>query len=532
MSTNPSIEPPIPPVPRKGLGEKIKLMAGKIAGLFSGFRKLQLVQKSEAAVDFLLKKTSIVTSKISPVIPPGIRDLLFKSRGKIFLGLIALFLFFGLKNCMFPGKKTNISLEQMVGQQKQAENGPIPVKGFKVARFNFEDSLNALGTIKGAVEFKLSFEIPGTISSINYREGERYEEGALLLSLKQDDILLRLKRAQAEMNKAQTQSQIAEEKVKEHEKLFAMGAIPKTTLENVKLELDSSKFETEAARLEVKANEAMLEKSNLYAPSAGMIGELSVEEGEAITPNTLLGTHIMTEYVYAEFGIVERDVNKIALGQKARVFVDAFPDKTFEGVIENISPVVTGTSRTATVRVRIENPDRLLLPGMFTRIRILLYSKKNTLVVPTDAVQGNEGEKFIYVINGVKPKQSEAPADGAAQAPNAMLQNLQGQAAQMMGSDQALPEGLGEQAPAEEKQKAAEKPKKKKKSKNLEMAPEKKEEAVQTVEKRAITIGYTRPDYSQIDAGITEGEIVAISSLDKLEDGKKVRLLETQEAEV
>ena len=59
-----------------------------------------------------------------------------------------------------------------------------------------------------------------------------------------------------------------------------------------------------------------------------MIGELNIEEGEAITQNTLLGTHIMTEYVYAEFGIVERDVNKIALGQKARVFIDAYPDKT------------------------------------------------------------------------------------------------------------------------------------------------------------------------------------------------------------
>ncbi len=146
-------------------------------------------------------------------------------------------------------------------------------------------------------------------------------------------------------------------------------------------------YEAEAARLEAKAHEAMLEKSNLYAPTAGMIGELKIEEGETITQNTLLGTHIMTEFVYAEFGVVERDVNKIALGQKARVFIDAFPDKTFEGVIESVSPVVGGTSRTATAQVRIENPERLLLPGMFARIRILLYSKKNTLVIPTAAGQ-------------------------------------------------------------------------------------------------------------------------------------------------
>jgi RND family efflux transporter MFP subunit len=298
--------------------------------------------------------------------------------------------------------------------------------------------------------------VPGVISSINYREGERYEEGALLVSLRQDDILLRLKRAQAELNKSETQVKIAGEKVTEHEKLYKMGAIPKQTLEKVKLELDSAKYEAEAARLEAKAHEAMLEKSNLYAPSAGMIGELKVEEGETVTPNTLLGTHIMTEYVYAEFGVVERDVNKIALGQKATVYVDAFPDKTFEGVIENIAPVVGGSSRTATARVRIENPERLLLPGMFARIRILLYSKKNTLVVPTDAVQGSEGDQYVFALDSEKS----------------------------------------------------------------------------VAEKRAVTIGYTRPDYSQVDAGISEGELVAISNLERLEDGSKIRLLETQEAEV
>jgi membrane fusion protein (multidrug efflux system) len=395
-----------------------------------------------------------VLAKVIGFVPIPLRKILGKHTKKIIIGVVILVIALVVKNIFFSGKD-KVSLEKMVAEQPDAKDVAVAVKGFKVGRFNFEDSLNVLGTIKGAIEFKLSFEVPGVISSINYREGERYEEGALLMSLRQDDILLRLKRAQAAARKSKTDVDISKEKVNEHDKLFAMGAIPKTTLEKVKKELEGVSYEYEAARLEMKAHEAMLEKSNLYAPSAGMIGELNIEEGETITPNTLLGTHVMTEYVYAEFGIVERDVKKIALGQKARVFVDAYSDKTFEGVIENVAPIVAGTSRTATARVRLENPERLLLPGMFARIRVLLYSKKNTLVVPTDSIQGSEGEQFIYIVN-----------------------------------------------------------------------PEKN-----IAEKRAITIGYTRPDYSQIDAGLTEGEIVAISGLERLEDGKTVRLLETQEAE-
>ncbi len=397
------------------------------------------------------------TAKLSGLIPEPVRNLFARHKKKILVGLVLIIVFSIAKNLFFGGGEGGkVSLEQMVAQQPDAEEVAIAVKGFKVARFNFEDSLNVLGTIKGAIEFKLSFEVPGVISSINYREGERYEEGALLMSLRQDDILLRLKRAQAAARKSQTDVDIAKEKVDEHETLFKIGAIPKNTLDKVKKEMEGMEYEYEAARLEMKAHESMLEKSNLYAPSAGMIGELNIEEGETITPNTMLGTHVMVEHVYAEFGVVERDVKKIALGQKARVFVDAYPDKTFEGVIENIAPVVAGTSRTATARVRLENPERLLLPGMFARIRVLLYSKKNTLVVPTDSVQGSEGDQWVFIVNQEK---------GVA-------------------------------------------------------------------EKRPLTVGYTRPDYSQIDAGLTEGEVVAISGLERLEDGKKVRLLETQEAEV
>ncbi len=343
------MEPEVPPPPPENNPPHSKDLPGKLKGLS---RKLpdskkigRLFEKISGAFRSMAKPPAKAPKAEPSIMIETPEELREGSPYKkwIILGVVGLVIFFGAKTFFNKKGKAKVSLEQTVQQNQKEKEGLVPIKGFRIGRFNFEDSLNALGTIKGAMEFKLSFEVPGTISSINYREGERYEEGALLISLRQDDILLRLKRAQAEFNKSQTQGKIADEKVKDHEKLFAMGAIPKTTLDSVKLEAQSAKFEAESSRLEVKANEAMLEKSNLYAPSAGMIGDLNVEEGETITPNTLLGTHIMTEFVYAEFGVVERDVNKIALGQKAKVFVDAFPDKTFEGVFENIAPVVSGT---------------------------------------------------------------------------------------------------------------------------------------------------------------------------------------------
>ena len=450
-------------------------------------------------------------------VPEAMRKAPFM-KGKmkfVVFGLILIAVLFGANTVMglFKSKKPSLS-ETIKQQQQAAKDAPVAVKGFKVGRFNYEDSMNVLGTIKGSMELKLSFEVPGVISSINYKEGEHYEEGALLASLKQDDILLRLKRAQAAFNKAESQAKVTENEVAENEKLLKMGAIPPSTVEKKKLEMDAAKYEAEAQRLEMKANEALLEKSNLYAPSSGMLGDLNVEEGENISQSTLIGTHINTEYVYAEFGIVERDVQKITLGQKAKVFVDAYPDKTFEGVIENIAPQISGTSRTSTAKVRIENPEGLLMPGMFARVRIMLYSKKDALVVPTDAVQGGEGEKFVYVIK--LPGGDAAPKTPAPQVDGAMGGGL--------GAVAALSTGAKTQEQAGKKGKKGDvKPVAEKDTKKNEEGK---------VEKRPVTVGYTRTDYSQIDAGLTDGEIVVMTGFERLEDGKKVRLIETQEAEL
>ena len=286
--------------------------------------------------------------------------------------------------------------QQQLGQQQQPA---VAVKAFSVAQFDFEDYLNALGTIKGGLEFKLSFEIPGIIDSINYREGEKYEKDALILSLKQDDILLRLRRSEAKLKKAITGEDIYKKKLEEHEKLYKIGAIPHMTLEKAQLEYQGAQYEREEVALQVRADEAILEKSNLYAPSDGMIGELNVEEGEAVTSNTLLGTHILTEYVKAEFGVIERDVSRIANGQTSVVYVDAYPGKVFNGVVDRISPIVTGTSRTATAEIKIPNKEGLLLPGMFARIKILLFEKDKAIVIPTEAIIEVGGKDVVYIID-------------------------------------------------------------------------------------------------------------------------------------
>lgn len=299
-------------------------------------------------------------------------------------------------------KKAEYAKMQQQAEDRQPQQGKCvtPVKVIDVVRHDYVDVLEALGNIKGGVESKLTFSIPGTISAINYREGEKYQKGSLLMSLDEEDILLRMKRVEAGMNKAQTTVEMAKQKLEEHKTLYKIGAIPKTTLDKVMLELESSIYDLEAAQLEVQANEAVLGKANMYAISDGMIGELYVEAGETITANTLIGTHILIEYVRAEFGVVERDMQKIKTGQTTDVYVDTYQNQKFTGIVDSIGAVVGGSSRTATVSVKLDNSEGLLLPGMFARIRVDLYKKKNALVLPTEAlIKDDAGDTFVFVLD-------------------------------------------------------------------------------------------------------------------------------------
>jgi membrane fusion protein (multidrug efflux system) len=369
------------------------------------------------------------------------------------VGVVYNLFFKGSESLSQFKKQQDLAEETKKSEAQGQDSQALPVKTFAVAQFDFEDFHNNFGTLKGGLEFKLSSEIPGIIDTINYKEGEKYKKGALIMSLKQDDIMLRLKRSESKLNQALAMEDIAKTKFDDHKKLYEIGAIPESTLRKAELEYQSAIYEREGYDLQVRQDEGILEKSNIYAPSDGMVGELNVEEGEAITSNTLLGAHLLTEYVRAEFGVIEQEVNRISKGQPAFAYIDAYPNKEFRGVVDRISPIVTGSSRTANAEIKLPNDEGLLLPGMSARIKILLFSKKNAVVIPTEAVVESEKGSAVYCAD----------------------------------------------------------------------------EASQTALLRPVELEYSQSDYSVVASGLVKGELIIISSLDKVSPGSKIAIVEKQE---
>ena len=347
------------------------------------------------------------------------------------------------------------------------EEEATPIKAFKVKKTELKDTLPSIGNVKGFKEVDLKFQVAGIIESFNFEEGEKIQEGDIIASLVQRDALLKLKYAETELGKNQ--------------KLYDIGAISPVKLEQGKLEYESAKSE--------------LDKTNIYAMTAGVLGSKILDVGSYVTPNDRVGVFVDMDKVYAEFNIIEKDVPKVALGQKAEVFADAYPTKTFSGSVDRISPIIEGRSRTENIKIELDNKEGLLKPGMFIRSSIATYDKKDVIVVPLSALKKKDNDYIAYVIQ----KEAKKPVVEA--------------------KPQAKPQ-KGFWLFAQKKEKAKEE----KKPQVPEKAPD-----LGVIEIRKVKVGYMTQDLVEIDDGLQEDELIVIEIQEEFKDKSKVEISEVQE---
>ena len=283
-------------------------------------------------------------------------------------------------------------------QQAPSEPAPIMVRVFKMKPTDFHDFLPVMGTVKGKTEIELKFEIPGVIKKIYFKEGEKVRKSALIAYLVPDDAKLKLKYARNKFISAQAAYESSLKKYEINQKLFEVGAIIKSKMEEAELDARSAKAQVDTAKAEEDLAKNDFRKVFLYSTKDGVMGPREAEEGEFVTSQDKMGTLFEISEVYIEVGIVERDINKVRLGQKASIYVDAYPTRVFEGTVDSVYPIIEGKSRTLTAKIKVDNKEGLLMPGMFSRAEISIADLKQVLIIPTSSIMQAGGGKILVPV--------------------------------------------------------------------------------------------------------------------------------------
>ena len=290
-------------------------------------------------------------------------------------------------------------------QQVQMFSAPQPAISVDAARAEerpWQSRLPAIGTLKAFQGVDLAAEVEGTVQEVLFRSGEQVRTGQALLQMDSKVEKAILATALAVRNLAQVEFQRGKN-------LAVKQAISKSEFDRLNAEL--LKAEASVAQLQ-----ASLDKKRILAPFAGTIGIRQVDVGDYLSPGNTVATLQDLSKLYVDFFLPEQAVPKLAIGQRVRLSVAAYPDEVFEGDIVAINPKVEDTTRNLQVRAMLANPDSKLLPGMFANLEVLLPGQQNLIIVPETAITYTLYGNSIYVISEQKDEDGQVIKDDKGQA--------------------------------------------------------------------------------------------------------------------
>ncbi len=256
-----------------------------------------------------------------------------------------------------------------------------------------------------------------------YSNKKRVHEAGGISTGELETLRTRLVAAQMELVRAEKNLEIQQIGFREEDILAAGLKVPVEDLQrqmvfadiNTRMLLAERRVaeaELGAVRAELRRVMMMLEETVVEAPIEGIVGMRFVEVGEKAGRDTLLFTLFNTDTVYAQVEVAESDLIGLRAGQEADLRFEADLQQTVQGKIELIAPYINPKTRTARVRISLDNSRGDYIPGMFARVRIFTGEAKEQVTVPHQAVLTDPqalpaGNAVVYVVRNERAFRQE-----------------------------------------------------------------------------------------------------------------------------
>jgi HlyD family secretion protein len=309
----------------------------------------------------------------------------------------------------------------------------VNVQTEKIQKRTITQIVTASGKIQPVISVTINPEVSGEIVNLPVVEGQPVKKGEVLVKIKPDAYIAQLDRQTASLNYSKSQLEVqkanldkAQQDYKRQEELFKKNLISESDFESVKAAYSAQKAQYESAKHSIGVSQAnlnetktSLEKTTIISPMEGIISQLNSRLGERVFGTGFSsGTAIMTvadlSAMEARVEVGENDVVLIKIGDTARVEIDAFPNRKFNGVVYEIANTAKSTGMGTQeeivnfeVKIKILDKDVVLRPGMSCTADIETNTKTDVWAVPIQSVTTRTMEK--------KMGENMPPQDGPPQ---------------------------------------------------------------------------------------------------------------------
>jgi len=274
--------------------------------------------------------------------------------------------------------------------------------------------LEATGNTSPVKSVDLVARVQGFLQSIDYKDGDVVKQGATLFTIEPETYKFKLDQAQAAEAGAQASLKQADADFKRQSDLVARQAVSQATLDSSTSARDNAQANLQQAQANTGIARVNYGYTKVTAPFDGVVSAHLVSIGElvGVSSPTQLASIVALDPIYVNFNVNEQDVLRIRAEARRRGLTpadfkqipvevglqteDAYPH---QGKLDYAAPTINQSTGTLAVRGLVPNPNRVLLPGYFVRIRVPIDRVENAMLVPDLALGNDQGGRYLLVVN-------------------------------------------------------------------------------------------------------------------------------------
>ena len=289
-----------------------------------------------------------------------------------------------------------------------------------------DSSLGFLGQFSAVEHVELRAQVGGTLTGIHFKDGDIVHQGDLLFTIDPRPYEIRLAQANAQLETANARLVLAGRELHRAEVLAAKAFGTEQTVDQRTADQRTGQAAVDDAKAQIRDAEFDLEHCRIAAPFTGRIGTHLVSVGNLIagsrtatSPTTLLTTLVSLDPIYLDFDLSESDFLtfsrdrarlKGGLADKVEIALSDETEFARQGTLDFVDNALNRSSGTIHARATVPNPDRLLTPGVFARVRLVVGAPVPALLVPDTAVLPDQSQHIVMTVapdGTVVPKQVE-----------------------------------------------------------------------------------------------------------------------------
>ena len=304
------------------------------------------------------------------------------------------------------------------GNEQAVKQRPVQeISVFNVIEHDVPIYGEYVGQIHGQKDIPIRARVEGFLLSIEFQEGSRVKKDQLLYTIDPQSLTAASNAQRSQVAAAQTQLSKARSDLDRIKPLAEANAVSKSDLDASQAAYDAAIASLNAAKSNLKSSDINLSYTQVKSPIDGIIGKTNARVGEFVgkDPNpVILNTVSETDTVIVKFSITEaqylvlakrnierRNKGNVELGKLSNIELQLADETTYNhlGIIDFIDRNIDQNTGSILVQASFPNPDRLLRPGLYSKVKVQTDIAKNAMIIPQRCIMELQGQFSVYVVN-------------------------------------------------------------------------------------------------------------------------------------